>query len=335
MYEAEISRWNPTSFIFLLDQSASMNEEVPVGISKAEVATNFLNECLKEMIVIGSKPNGVSDYVDVAVLGYGESGVINCLKTERIISPLSEIQQSVIRVENRKKRVSDDDGSVIEVEVRFPIWVEAKAKGDNATKLESMKDALMETATQLAYWCENHPNSYPPILMHITDGIYGGDLGEISEIVEIIKEFSTNDGNVLMFNLQISADSADPIVFPDSLPNSYSCSQRSQPLFAMSSELPIGAMEYLHDYFVEHHLNLKSRGFLFNSTWDAICLFRAIVCPWVHSLAAPRIHEQPIEEFEEEEKREEDLKKEEKKRKVQMWLGRIKNSPSYRGSKSN
>jgi hypothetical protein len=64
-YSAEISRSNPTCFVFLVDQSASMID--PIGGSevpqkKADVVADAINRLLTELAVKCAKEEGVRDY---------------------------------------------------------------------------------------------------------------------------------------------------------------------------------------------------------------------------------------------------------------------------------
>jgi hypothetical protein len=69
---AEISRTNPSCFIFLVDQSASMVDPIAeAGGSKAEVVADALNRLLTELAIRCAKEEGVRDYFHVAVIGYG------------------------------------------------------------------------------------------------------------------------------------------------------------------------------------------------------------------------------------------------------------------------
>jgi hypothetical protein len=72
-YVAEISRTNPSCFIFLVDQSASMVDPIggEVKMSKADVVADALNRLLTELAIRCAKEEGVRDYFHVAVLGYG------------------------------------------------------------------------------------------------------------------------------------------------------------------------------------------------------------------------------------------------------------------------
>ncbi|MBS2966891.1 hypothetical protein KGA66_27910, partial [Actinocrinis puniceicyclus] len=73
-YSIEISRANPTCFVFLLDQSTSMEDAMTGGeISKrkADVVADALNRLLFELSLKCAKEEGVRDYFHVAVLGYG------------------------------------------------------------------------------------------------------------------------------------------------------------------------------------------------------------------------------------------------------------------------
>jgi hypothetical protein len=71
-YVAEISRTNPSCFIFLVDQSASMVDPIAeAGGSKAEVVADALNRLLTELAIRCAKEEGVRDYFHAAVIGYG------------------------------------------------------------------------------------------------------------------------------------------------------------------------------------------------------------------------------------------------------------------------
>src|SRR5260370_36807508 len=76
-YMAEISRTNPSCFIFLVDQSASMVD--PIGgearVSKADVVPDGLNRLLRELPIRCAEEEGVPDYFYVAVVCYdGRAG---------------------------------------------------------------------------------------------------------------------------------------------------------------------------------------------------------------------------------------------------------------------
>jgi hypothetical protein len=73
MYSAEISRANPTCFVFLLDQSGSMEDRIGGGEEsrKCDVVADALNRLLSELAIKCAKEEGVRDYFHVAVVGYG------------------------------------------------------------------------------------------------------------------------------------------------------------------------------------------------------------------------------------------------------------------------
>ena len=72
-YTAEISRTNPTCFLFLVDQSSSMLE--PFGAQpekqKAEGVADAINRLLQNLVLKCAKSEGIRDYFHVGVIGYG------------------------------------------------------------------------------------------------------------------------------------------------------------------------------------------------------------------------------------------------------------------------
>ena len=78
-YQAEISRENPTLFLFLVDQSGSMSDQMDGGRTKAQFVADVLNRTLYTVATNCTKADGVREYFDVSVLGYGGDSVTNGL----------------------------------------------------------------------------------------------------------------------------------------------------------------------------------------------------------------------------------------------------------------
>ena len=73
-YSAEISRQNPSCFLFLIDQSGSMSDPFGAGgssKSKADAVADAINRLLSNLVIKCAKSEGIRDYYDVGVLGYG------------------------------------------------------------------------------------------------------------------------------------------------------------------------------------------------------------------------------------------------------------------------
>ena len=70
-YSTEINRNNPTCFLFVIDQSGSMDEEMDGGAIKSHFVADVLNKTLAETIVRCTKADGIRDYFDIGVIGYG------------------------------------------------------------------------------------------------------------------------------------------------------------------------------------------------------------------------------------------------------------------------
>jgi hypothetical protein len=73
-YTAEISRTSPSCFVFLIDQSGSMQDPFGGGEStkkKADGVADAINKLLQNLVIKCAKEEGVRDYYHVAVIGYG------------------------------------------------------------------------------------------------------------------------------------------------------------------------------------------------------------------------------------------------------------------------
>src|SRR5271165_7447414 len=111
-YVAEISRTNPSCFIFLVDQSASMVDPIggEVKMSKADVVADALNRLLMELSIKCAKEEGVRDYFHVAVIGYGGStagpALGGDLRGQDLVS-IGLLADKPLRVEHRTKKIPD------------------------------------------------------------------------------------------------------------------------------------------------------------------------------------------------------------------------------------
>jgi hypothetical protein len=143
--------------------------------------------------------------------------------------------------------------------VRFPIWFEPAADGQTP-----MCAALNRAAMLLAGFLVAHPDAFPPVIINITDG--KANDGDPEPIAARIRQLSSTDGNVLLFNLHVSEKSGQRIEFPDqetSLPDAF-----ARLLFRMSSPLPQTMWAAAREKGIRAGAN--TRGFVFNADLDAV-----------------------------------------------------------------
>jgi hypothetical protein len=232
-HTAEISRANPTCFLFLIDQSGSMQDAWAgePGKQKADVLATIINRLLQNLVLRCAKEEGVRDYFDIGVLGYGNTvgPAFSGALAGRDLVPISDVANMPARIEERQKKVEDGAGGLVDQTVKFPVWFDPIAYGGTP-----MCQAMTQAHGILSQWIEQHPTSYPPIVFNLTDG--EATDGNPTNAATTIQGLTTNDGHVLLFNIHLSSTDAAPILFPDSevgLPDDY-----AKLLFRISSPLP-------------------------------------------------------------------------------------------------
>lgn len=257
-YSVEISRANPTCFLFLIDQSRSMLQ--PMGgaahRTKAEAVADAINHLLYTLVLRCVWGNSVLDRFHVGVLGYGLN-VGSALRgplAGRDLVPISEVARGPLRVEQRTQQ-----GPAGPQSVRFPIWFEPV--GDGKTP---MCAALQYAGMLLAGFLADNPDCFPPIVINITDGKATDGLP--LQDAHRVRMLSSTDGEVLLFNLHLSEKAGERIEFPDAeegLIDDY-----ARLLFRMSSLLPPGMMQNARQAGLP--VTPRSRGFVFNADLDAV-----------------------------------------------------------------
>ena len=244
-YSAEISRSNPSCFLFLLDQSSSMQDGIPLsqegggtdgapggtGRSKAQAVSDIINKALQTLTIKCAKEEGIRSYFDVGVIGYGAQvgHVFGGALAGRELVSITEVGNSPARVEERKRKVDDGAGGILEQTVRFPVWFDPTASGGTP-----MNRALSLARSTLESWIGQHPNSFPPVVIHITDG--ESTDGDPTASADALKALATSDGNVLLFNAHFASAAVNPVEFPES-ESKLPTDRFAQLLFRISSPL--------------------------------------------------------------------------------------------------
>jgi len=233
------------------------------GRSKADGVADAINRLLQNLVIKCAKSEGVRDYYEVGVLGYGAAvePAFSGGLAGRDLVPIGEVGNQPARVEERTKKVDDGAGGLMDQTVKFPVWFDPVANG--ATP---MCGALDRAQQILSAWVGQHAVSYPPIVINITDG--EATDGDPIPHAETLKALATDDGNALLFNIHLSQAAGQPVLFPDSadgLPDKY-----AHQLFQMSSILPTRLREAAQNE--GYAIGDEPRGFGFNA--DLVELIR-------------------------------------------------------------
>jgi len=151
----------------------------------------------------------------------------------------------------------------------------------------------------LKSWVKTHPESFPPIVMNVTDGVSTDGAPQLS--ARDLLSLRTNDGSVLFFNINISGhrehvaqstagvpqpkassprqvnQSGNKILFPNEsvlLPN-----EAARTLFDMSSVIPEPLRRRAEQLETEIPLSSGARGFVYNATSNDLSRFFDIGTP--------------------------------------------------------
>lgn len=225
-----VSEVHPTAIVFVIDQSYSMSRGTVVGderydyISELAAQTvnhqieNFLRRCVQEDGV-------VSHLYDIAVIGYGEKVTVgwnDSLSDQVFHSPVELLSHA----EKRTGRYT---------------WVAPKDDDINGR----CDLAFRRVFELLEQWTKDYSYSYPPTVIHISDGNVQRDYQKDFLIYsEKLKRLQTVVGNVIVWNLSYFASPFSELVFLSG--------EEMQALTAFPSSLVMyEASSYLPEQFKE------------------------------------------------------------------------------------
>lgn len=280
-YTAQITRNTPTAFIFLIDQSVSMQkyttlygEEMPM----AEAVARIVNHQLNELVLRCIKGSETRDYYDIAIIGYGEkaySGWKGELEGRDFVKP-SELKEHPYKKITTKKETRTRKGVKV-VEIEEVQWIEAEAT-EGWTRVHH---AFEKAKGLLDEWMEKHHDKdcYPPTIINITDGEFNGATKEyVLQQANELKSMFTNDGNVILFNIHISANKAVCVTCPASK-DEVSFSSLATTMYEMSSLLPMRYSDRIADLRKDGTPNNRYRAMSINADMSTLIQLMDIGTP--------------------------------------------------------
>lgn len=268
-YAQRVDRVNPGLIVLLVDQSESMAEPLAGGyVSKAAVVAEHLNSLLYELILrcVKTPREPPRPYIHVALITYCTAPNGDPLIGEplRRLVPqpaasetltTTELAASTLRVDRRP-------GHGAGTYVNTPVWIDMAAQGGTP-----MCAAMNRAGALAAAWVADHANGFPPVIVNLSDG--EATDGDPQVWADRLRSLKSTDGNVLLFNVNLSESVRHPTLFPNTsagLPNEFAVR-----LWEMSSVLPTAMVEAATQHGVEIHAG--ARGFAFNADVRALATF--------------------------------------------------------------
>jgi hypothetical protein len=231
---------------------------------KADFVADVVNRTLYDLVIRCTKTEEIRNYYYVAVFGYGgtvQPALAGALSGRELV-PISELADNPARVDVRNKKEGDGAGGIVERQVRFPIWIDSSSGGGTP-----MCEALSLATKVVEQWVSEHPNSFPPTVLHLTDG--ESTDGDPTQAGQKLTALHTSDGAILLYTCHVSSKSGGKVEYPSrdsSLPDDF-----AKTLFSMSSTLP----EPFRRAAVQMGINADegARGFVFNGDGASVVQF--------------------------------------------------------------
>ena len=289
-YKAPLTRKAPAAIILLVDQSGSMGGVWSGGGPKSVGVAESINNLLESLVLASVRNRGdIYPYFDVAVLGYGVNGK-NAVRSLLTDTTLADPIRSIDKISAHAEIEQSTRNGIAE---ERNVWVKPHHDGQTP-----MCEAIINATRILAPWVKAHADSFPPIVMNVTDGVSTDGAPQIP--ARDLLSLKTNDGSVLFFNINIAGLSdegrgssgaaptpqptkpnpisprgARKILFPNEsvqLPN-----EAARSLFDMSSVIPNQLRKSAES--LEIVLAVGARGFAYNATSTDLTRFFDIGTP--------------------------------------------------------
>lgn len=237
-YTARITSSRPSAIMIMVDRSGSMDETVTwhgQSIKKSEAVALAINNMIAEIIARSQGDDMPRHYFDIGVVGYSDDRVYPLLEgvdDSWMMSP-AELLGAVRRVVRSECQRTLPDGRMVTNTVMQRVWVEAGA--DSRTPMFS---AFSHVYIRMAAWCAMHRDSFPPMVINITDGeITDGDPQRLLQAAAKLTDLSTEDGNLMLLNVHVSGSNDQSLVFPSEL-SELPEDRNARLLYSMSSVMP-------------------------------------------------------------------------------------------------
>ena len=240
-------RWScatPGLLILLLDQSESMLQPYDDRGSRLEVSTYMANRAIGSLIQRCFDGVRAKNRCFISIIGYNRN------VTELCSGWLSVFDADPLRVEIVKKTVPDGAGGTVEVEVQQPLWVDPVRSGGDA----NMFGAFSYAKELVQEWISRFPENPVPVIINISDGApyYDGKdprecMKETAGLAKEIMSLSTEDGNVLIYNVQVGGNLKNADMFPND--RNKLEQEETKFLFDISSEVPESCLTDLHHIY--------------------------------------------------------------------------------------
>ena len=241
----------------MVDQSYSMTDPY-AGSTKAEFAALAVNRVIAEVITACTAGDEIKDRCYIAAIGYGNTTDVLFLEK---VSDLAANPSTI----SLKKKVSDGAGGLVEVDEVIRVFLKATANGGTP-----MAEAFRQAHEGAQRFISSHPNSFPPIVINITDG-EPNNFGSATREAKKLAQLETTDGSVIVLNAHIATKVAGRVELPNSNA-AFSSDKFAKFLFDISTVLPDTLATRAKD--VGFNIQDGSKGFVYNA--DAETLVRIL-----------------------------------------------------------
>ncbi len=203
MYKSQITRAHKGAIVLLLDQSGSMAEEIAFGgrvMTKAEALCEAVNELLEELVGRCKREHFVGDYFDVGIIGYSGDEARHLLGG----GFMSIVKIDSLDTQTKSHLITRTlpSGQQFQTLIDRRVWITPQAKGRTP-----MGAALRLAHRMCQSWCNNHPESFPPVVINISDGeATDASSDEIISLAENIKALGTSDGSTVLLNIHLATE---------------------------------------------------------------------------------------------------------------------------------
>lgn len=239
IYKHVWSCGTPGLLVILLDQSNSMLKPSLDWGSCSEVSAYMINRAIDDIIQKNFDGDRAKNHCFISIIGYNHN------VKELCSGWLQNLEENPLRMEKLKKKTPDGAGGFVEVCVEQPLWVAPVSAGGDA----NMFGAFLYAKEFVQKWISDNPQYPPPIIINISDGVpyYGGKdfrecMKETSDLAKEIMSLSNEDGNVLIYNVQIGNMLKNKELFSNN--RNKLKQEETRFLFDISSEVPESYLGY-------------------------------------------------------------------------------------------